>query len=338
MPDRCYCSIRDVKGFGSRPESEIMTFVRSASDWISLNLGDFIPVTASKRYDGTGDIDLTVHPLLAVTTLTDDGDALQSTDYLLYPRNRWYENGPYTRIRVDPDATTLNAWTYEEDVVVVTGRWGYYEESRTTGATVQNDPLSSSGTSLVSSDGSVFFPGHVLLIGSEQLLVEATGAVTDSTADTNEAVDISEEFIDVTDGTKVNAGEVILIDNEQMYVRDVISNTITVERGFNGTAKATHNTSVNVNVYRTFTVKRGVNGTTAAAHTQNTAISRYYVPYEVRYFCMQIASLMGRKEQTGYAGKTGSVELGEVFYHQEFPREVMSNIEREYLRVKRHGA
>ena len=338
MPNRCYCSVADVVGWGVKDEDDLLSFIRSASDWITKNIGDFIPVTATKRYDGTGDIDLTVAPLLAVTSIVDDGDSLVSADYLLYPRNRWWENGPYTRIRTDPDATTLNAWSLEEDIVVVTGRWGLYEESGSTDATVQNDPLAADGTSLIVDNGSKIRPGLVLLIAAEQTFIESTGTTTDSTADTAEAVDNSEEAIDTSDGTKVAIGEIIKIDNEKMLVLDIQSNTIVVERGWGGTTRAAHNTSVNVNVYRTFTVKRGVNGTTAAEHAQDVAISKYIPPWDVHYLCKQMASIMSKKAESSYAGKTGSVELGEVFYHNEFPKEVLKDIKSVYLRAKRHGA
>ena len=338
MPDRCYCSVADVVGWGVRDEDDLLAFIRSASDWITKNIGDFIPVTATKRYDGTGDIDLTVAPLLAVTSIADDGDSLVSADYLLYPRNKWWENGPYHRIRIDPDATTLNVWSLEEDIVVITGRWGLYEESSLTGATVQNDPLAAGGTSLIVDNGSKIRPGLVLLVVSEQVFVEETGVTTDSTANTAEAVDNSEEAIDTSDGTKVAIGEIIKIDNEKMLVLDIQSNTIIVERGWGGTTRNTHTTATDIYAYRTFTVKRGVNGTTAAEHVQNVAISKYIPPWDVHYLCKQMASIMSKKAESSYAGKTGSVELGEVFYHAEFPKEVLKDIKAVYMRVRRHAA
>jgi hypothetical protein len=300
-------------------------------------VGDFIPVTAAKRFDGTGTIDLTIAPLLAITSIVDDGDTLQSTDYLGYPRNKWWENGPYTRLRIDPDASTLTAWTGEEDVIVITGRWGLYEESGLSGATVQNDPLAAGGLSLIVDDGSKIRPGMVLLVAAEQILVAATGASTDSTANTAEAVDTTEEAIDVDDGTKFTIGELIVIDVEQMLVTDIQSNTIVVERGWNGTAKAAHDTATDVNVYRTFTIERGVNGTTAAEAAQDVVISKYIVPWDVKYLCKQMASLMSRKEDSGYAAKTGNLEIGEVFFHDEFPNSVLDRINNTYLRARRHG-
>jgi hypothetical protein len=310
MPDRLYCTVADVIGWGSKPEAELLTFVRAASDWITGNVGDFIPVTAAKRYDGTGHLDLTVDPLLSVTSIVDDGDTLQSTDYLGYPRNKWWENGPYTRLRVDPDATTLNAWVGEEDGVVVTGTWGLYSESASTGALVKNNPLTAAGTSLVVDDGSKIRPGLVLLIATEQVLVTATGASTDSTANTAEALDASEEEIDVNDGSQVSIGEVIVIDTEQMLITDIQTNTLVVKRGWNGSTKATHANPSNVFVYRTFTVERGVNGTTAAEAVQDVAINKYVPPSDVKYLCQQMASLMSRKEDSGYAAKTKARRFG----------------------------
>jgi hypothetical protein len=274
---------------------------------------------------------------LAVTSIVDDGVTLQSTDYLGYPRNKWWENGPYTRLRIDPEATTLTAWTNEEDVIVITGQWGFHGESGLSGATVQNDPLAVGGLSLIVDDGSKIRPGMILLVATEQILVAATGASTDSAANTAEAVDTTEEAIDVDDGTKFTIGEIIVIDVEQMRITDIQSNTIVVERGWNGTAKATHSTATDVNVYRTFTIERGVNGTTAAAAIKDVVISKYIVPWDIKYLCKQMASLMSRKEDSGYAAKTGNLEIGEVFFHDEFPNSVLDRINNTYLRARRHG-
>lgn len=341
MPDRLYCTLNDViddleqAGVKAWKESAVVDKIHAASDWISQNLGDFIPVTASKALDGPGGIDLTVPPLLAITSITHDGDTLTAADYILYPINRWWENGPYTRLRVDPDAANLSHWTYEEEVIAIAGRWGLYEESRATGATVATQD--SSSTSLVANSGAALSPGMALLIDSEQELIEATGAASDSTANTAEAVDASEEEIDVSDGTLVYIGEVIRVNFEQMKIRDIKTNTLLVERGWNGTKRTTHDTAADVYVYRTFTVKRGANGTTAATHSTDT-IYRYVMPYDVNYLCRQMASLMLKKAQSGYAGKVGSVELGEVFYYQEFPKDVLERVKRVYGAPRRFGA
>ena len=69
---------------------------------------------------------------------------------------------------------------------------------------------------------------------------------SDSTANTDEAVDIIETAIDVTDASVFGYGDIIKIDNEKMLITNISSNTITVKRGFLGTTSATHNTGVDV--------------------------------------------------------------------------------------------
>ena len=331
-----YCSLEELEhdlgqDEGVKDVTRALERIRSASDWIDKRLGHFIPVSATRRYDGNGKISLPIHSLLSSTpTVTDDGDTLESTDFLLYPRNKLWENGPYSRIAIDPDATGITVWTPELDCVTVNGTWGLYDESIDVGTDLNDASFTSTKTALAVDDGSCLSPGMVILLDSEQMLVEDYGALTDSIANTAEAVDASEVEIDVNDGTQVNVGEIIKINFEQMKVLDISTNTLLVSRGYHNTSKTTHNTSVDVYVYRTFTVKRGINGTTAAAHDNDKDISRYIAPYDVNYLCRQMAVLMEKKAQTGFAGKTANVELGEVFYHQEFPKEVIDRIKRVY--------
>src|SRR3990167_1405976 len=139
--DRLYCTAREIadeldnERLLANPAT--LRHIRSASSWIDRRGGWFIPVTAARRFDTRGGQRLEVDPLLAVTSLVDDTTTLAATDYLLYPRNRHWENGPYTRISPDPDGTHA-AWSNERDAVVLTGRWGKYEATSALGVTVAN--------------------------------------------------------------------------------------------------------------------------------------------------------------------------------------------------------
>jgi hypothetical protein len=334
MTDRTLCTvtevIRDLELTGVS-EARLMDYIRAASQFVEQRLGSFIPLTEARTLDGNGKTSLFVDPLLAVTALTDDGNTLSSsTDYLLYPPGRMWANGPYTRLEIDPDSSRA-CWTREAAVISVTGRWGMYELTDATGATVANTTaILAAGTSLLVGNGGLISPGMILLIETEQLAVTATGAVTDSTANLAEDLDTSEEYVDVNTGTLVNAGETIRVDTEQMYVVEVNTNTLTVIRGHNGTTKATHTSGADVYVYRTYTVKRGISGTTAADHANGVAISRYRVPDDINWLARQTAALMLRKAQSGFAGKTGDANLGEVYYNQEFPKDVFAMISRNY--------
>ena len=68
----------------------------------------------------------------------------------------------------------------------------------------------------------------------------------DSSANSNEAIDIIETAIDVTDGSVFNYGDIIRIDSEKMLITNISSNTLTVKRGFLGTTTATHDTATDI--------------------------------------------------------------------------------------------
>ena len=76
---------------------------------------------------------------------------------------------------------------------------------------------------------------------------------TDSTTNTNEAVDVIETAIDVVDGSVFAYGDIIKIDNEKMLITNISSNTITVERGFLDTTTATHSTATDIYIGVTWT-------------------------------------------------------------------------------------
>ncbi len=51
-------------------------------------------------------------------------------------------------------------------------------------------------------------------------------------------------------GHALEAGHTILVDSEQIYITSVSTNTLTVERGVNGTTAATHLNAATVSLYR----------------------------------------------------------------------------------------
>ncbi len=332
--DRMYCTLAELiddldnEGVKAWKEATVLEKIRAASVFIESVMGNFIPITEAKRFDGPGGIDLEVPALLAVTSIVDDTLSLLSTDYLLYPRSRLWANGPYCRITIDPDAPSLSVWSVDDDIIAVTGRWGYYEESKATGATASQ--ADTTGTSLVVDNAANISPGAVLLIESEQELVEAIGAATDSTANLAEDLDTSEEEIDLNDAALVSVGEILKVDFEQMRLLDKSSNTGLAMRGYNGTKRAVHTNAADVYVYRTFTVKRGANGTTAAIHSSK-AVSRYVAPADVIGLCKQLSILAMKLGQSGYAGKVGNPELGEVFYFDQFPKKAIDAVAHHYF-------
>jgi hypothetical protein len=76
----------------------------------------------------------------------------------------------------------------------------------------------------------------------------ATPYVADTT--TAEAISIGETAIDVTSATNLSAGMTILVETEQMYITSIATNTITVEKGVNGTTDGAHDTAKQIYFYR----------------------------------------------------------------------------------------
>lgn len=332
--ERMYCTVAELladlemEGVRNQSEARILDKIQAASQWIDRNFGQFIPTTETRRFDGDGTRELYLNPVLAITSLVVDDVTAPSSDYLLYPRNRLWENGPYIRIVIDPDATTVYYFGSEKDSVVVTGRFGLYENTINTGASVASQ--AGETTSLVVDDSSEISVGAVLLIEDEQELVTAVGTASDSTANLNGAIDAEDEVVTLTDASVLHIGEVIKVQFEQMKILDISGNDVLVTRGWNRTKRTTHTDASDVYVYRTFTVSRGVNGTTAAEHTSQT-ISRYVPPADIHYLCKQMAGLMLKKADSGFAGRIGNAETGETFYINEFPKSVIDQIRINYF-------
>ncbi len=61
-----------------------------------------------------------------------------------------------------------------------------------------------------------------------------------SGATLEEDLDDSETGVNVSDGTLFNIGQTIKIDDEEMNITGISTNTLTVVRGFNGTTAAAH--------------------------------------------------------------------------------------------------
>ena len=89
--------------------------------------------------------------------------------------------------------------------------------------------------------------------GQQTLAVAGTwGYTNDTTVQTDLAVAITDDAaveIEVTSAASLGIAQTILVGTEQMYITGISSNTLTVERGVNGTTAATHLINVNVSSY-----------------------------------------------------------------------------------------
>lgn len=321
-----YCTAREVN-IGQKydqDESRIYEKILEASATIQARMGYFIPVTETRLYIGDGRDELMIAPAISVSAVKDDDIALTlTTDYILRNlthKNSLWANGPYTCLERE------NAgWS---DAVEVTGQWGKWSETQLLGETV-TQLIDAADISVT--NGSKLSAGMILLVENEQQLVTGYGTPTQITSKINlvDGIDTGDDEMTIDNGADVYEGETIRIGLEKMLVMQIAGNVIAVKRGWEGTKQAVHANDSEIYVYRTYTVERAVNGTTAAAHGA-VAAYRYVVPRDVRELTIQIAVLIKRKEEAGFAGKVGGGPDGEIFYYNEFPRTQMAEVESHY--------
>ena len=111
--------------------------------------------------------------------------------------------------------------------------------------------------------------GSAITIGGTTINNWNVGSAAFSSAVTlSEDLDATETGVDVNDATPISARDIILVDSEKMSVTSKSSNTLTVVRGVENTAAATHSTSAavtnahNDTEYRSFTVLKVTTGAT----------------------------------------------------------------------------
>lgn len=277
----------------------------------------FIPITATRSYrwpqfyaGHRGHVLYLDDDLLSVSSLTKDDDtatAIASTDYFLEPSG---EGPPYSRIELDHASSAyFSSANTPQRAIRVTGSWGYGNDTVPAG-TLAAALSDTTGTVLDCSDGSLVGVGDTMLCESEQLFVSERSPLTTTTTlsgaiggDTP-----NEDRVSVVDGTKVKAGEVILVDTERMLVLSVTGNDLAVKRAWDGTTQAEHSSGATVYSFRRLTVTRGQNGTTAATHLISTAIRRYAPPADIVRLTRAYAINALHQNAGGWLGVGGAGE------------------------------
>ena len=113
----------------------------------------------------------------------------------------------------------------------------------------------------------------------------------------NAIADATTTSVTVSSRTDVEAGHTILIDSEQMYVRSYSANTLTVDRGVNGTA--------------------------AASHSGGAAIDIYEYPGPVVEAAIMQTGRLWRRKDSAYSATTGFPETGRASASNRLDPDVM---------------
>lgn len=269
--------------------------------------------------------------LACMTKLVSGGVTIPLTAIFPQPWNNPAKLRPYyTRIELDRSQSYFfgNNGQTPQNNIGITATWGYGADADPAGTLAANVQVTD--TTVTVSDGSKAGPGDLIVLGygrgaatgnapyaaaiqpylGERVLVTDVAAVaTGLTQSGSGAGTLSnaDQALSVTGSGSLNAGEVVVLDQEDMLVEQVVGGVATVRRAWNGTTLAAHS-GATVYAYRQFSVLRAQLGTAAASYASGAVVNRHRVPQLVRDLAMAEASGQLLQEGSGYARTVGSGE------------------------------
>ncbi len=235
--------------------------LEGASDRIDLYCGGgtFGPVTATYAFDiGSGNLRDSVQPFMvsgrnAIRTTSEMVPIIRLTDWLIAATTVTAYDGTAR------DNNTVLTAGYNADYFLMP-----YNSSPKTILKLNEDTADTldAGQQTLTILGEWGYT-------NDTILVTTADAVASTTATS----------VSVTAAANFGPAQTVLIDSEQMYITSISGNTLTVERG--------------------------VNGTTAATHSGGANASRYDYPPLIVQACLDIGKIMFRNRDMGSAGTIG---------------------------------
>ena len=242
-----YASIADVKGVLGISATTDDTMIRKQVEAASRAIDNycnrtFVTSTATKYFNGANV--LWIPDLLSVTTLKtdEDGDGTYENTY---------------QVATEPIDYYLYGVGLEDTL-------NTFPKIRI--ETNPNGDYSGFATGVKKGVQIAGLWGYGDGISATPYIVDTTLATTISSASTTSVV--------VTAVTNLSAGQLILMNTEQMYIYSISSTTLTVERGVNGTTAAT-------------------------SHTAGVSLYIYQYPSDIRQACidLSVATYQNRSKQ-----------------------------------------
>lgn len=290
---------------------EILLALESASTSVDklANLGDeirpgFAPWVGTVTFDWptTNNEDayrfwLNNHRLHSVTSVTSGGDNVLASA-LPYPAY----GPPYSALQIDTagnDRFQIASTGSGQRALTIGGTWGVLGSDRSRSGWTLGASVSASATDLTLN--APIGIGSIVLIGSERVMVTARSWVDSGQATSALAANMASNALTVDSGSAFLAGEEIIVDSERMLIRDIVGDSLIVQRAVGGSTLAAHANGAAIYWSRSCTVSRGTLGTTAASHSSGDAISIYSAPAMVEQLTVAYAIEQRAQEQVGYA-------------------------------------
>lgn len=313
MTEAMYCTVEQVKAAASVTapsyvDSQIAREIAAASAIIDGDLrrppGAFWPITDTRYFDWLD------HQYSLTWRLWLDGNTLGAapTQVLsngvditsgVLARNGVGDSVPpfdYLETNLATDAT-FNAGASYQRAIAVTGLFMACPPTEADAGSITG-LASPTTTSTFVSNGALVGIGSVLHIESERAIVTGRSWFGTFTLGANLSASSADQSVQLVGGS-ANAGEVLMIDAEQMLVTATAGAIAVVRRAYNGTTLAAHTATANVYANRNVTLLRGALGTTAASHG-GVAITSHVVPSAVQTLAMAETLRLLGLERAGY--------------------------------------
>lgn len=238
--------------------------------------------------------------LISATSVTSGGVVIPSSNYNL-ESNR--VGPPYDRLEINISTqSALSAGSTYQRSVAITGLWGFTNEELTAGTTIEALDATETGIDVSAAVSVEVGVGSIIRIDDERCIVKersrlSTGITLGGTGLTANKNDVS---VTVSDGTQFAVDEIITIDAERLLIEDIIGNTLTVVRSYDGSILAAHANGATIYAPRTLTVIRGVFGTTAATHLTGATVYLWKPPAGIQALNTEEAIHELMQEQTGW--------------------------------------
>lgn len=272
--------------------------------------------------------------LVCMTSLTTGGVTITLDQVFVVPWSNPVKGLPYfTRIELDRATNAAfggNAQTPQYSIAIG-GTWG--------GGGAGADPagslaasVASGDTSITTTDGSKIGPGDLMILGygrgtapypssaphagaiqpylGERILVTDVAAVSTGLTQSGSGVttaSAADQALTWTGSGSLTAGEVIVLDQEDMLVEQLVGSVATVRRAWNGTTLAAHSAAT-IYAFRQYSVTRAQLGTTAGSYSSAAAVYKHRVAPMIRDLSIAEAAGQLLQEGSGYARTVGSGE------------------------------
>jgi hypothetical protein len=269
--------------------------------------------------------------LACLTELVSGGVTIPLTAIFPGPVNNPQKGKPYySRIELDRSQSYAfgnNAQTPQLSIAM-SGTWAYSALADTAGTLAAD--VGDGDTTITVSDGSQAGPGDLIILGygrgtasgslpwaagiqpyqGERVLITDVSAVATGLTQAGSGVEspsASDNALMWSGSGSLNAGEVIVLDQEDLLIEQIVGSVATVRRSWNGTALSAHSGAA-IYAFRQLSVDRAQLGTAASTYESGAAVYRHRIPPLIRD--LSIAETTGRllQEGSGYARTVGSGE------------------------------